>query len=127
VSFAGTLYRAGRAWRGKQLQVSIVANSVQLTHDNEVVRVHAIRHDRAKEHGAFASPNGHPRKHRHDAPDGAGVKATPLRGRPQGRALTPTPGPGATSNGAGMPNEGPLTPTGVNHLPEPIGQTGTGT
>lgn len=31
VSFAGTLYRAGRAWRGQQLQVAIVASSVQLT------------------------------------------------------------------------------------------------
>jgi transposase InsO family protein len=91
VSFAGTLYRAGRAWRGQQLQVSVVAGSVQLTHQGTVVKVHAIRHDRAKEHAAFASPNGHPRKHRQDAPDGAGVKATPLRGRPEGRALTPTP------------------------------------
>jgi hypothetical protein len=29
--------------------------------------------------------------HRQDAPAGAGVKATPLRGRPTGRALTPNP------------------------------------
>ncbi len=101
VSFAGTLYRAGRAWRGQQLQVSIAAGSVQLTHDGTLVKVHAIRHDRAKEHAAFASPNGHPRKHRQDAPDGVGVKATPLRGRPEGRALTPTPEPGAAGNGAG--------------------------
>ena len=43
----------------------------------------------AKGHGAFATPHGRPRKPRQDAPDRAGVKGTPLRGRPQGRALTP--------------------------------------
>ena len=32
----------------------------------EIVRVHPIRHDRAKEHGAFATPNGRPRKPRKD-------------------------------------------------------------
>jgi transposase InsO family protein len=62
VSFAGTTYRAGRAWRGKQLEVSIVAESVQLTHRGAIVRTHAIRHDRAKEHGAYATPRGRPRK-----------------------------------------------------------------
>ena len=91
VSFAGTTYRAGNAWRGKQLQVSIVAGSVQLASNGTIVRTHPIRHDPAKEHGAFATPNGRPRKPAQDAPDGADLKATPLRGRPKGRALTPTP------------------------------------
>jgi hypothetical protein len=59
VSFAGTMYRAGRPWRGKQLEVSIVAESVQLTHQGTIVRTHAIRHDRAKEHGAYATPHTH--------------------------------------------------------------------
>ena len=90
VSFAGTNYRVGNAWRGRSVQVCIVAGSVQLSCDSQIVRVHPIRHDRAKEHGAFATPNGRPR-HRQDAPAGAGVKAMPLRGRPTGRALTPTP------------------------------------
>jgi transposase InsO family protein len=90
VSFAGTNYRVGNGWRHRQVQVCIVAGSVQLSCDGHIVRVHPIRHDRAKEHGAFATPNGRPR-HRQDAPAGAGVKATPLRGRPVGRALTPTP------------------------------------
>jgi Mu transposase, C-terminal domain len=90
VSFAGTNYRVGNAWRGRSAQVAIVAGSVQLSCDGHIVRVHPIRHDRAKEHGAFATPNGRPR-HRQDAPAGVGVKATPLRGRPTGRALTPTP------------------------------------
>jgi hypothetical protein len=90
VSFAGTNYRVGNSWRGRSAQVCIVAGSVQLSCDGHIVRVHPIRHDRAKEHGAFATPNGRPR-HRQDAPAGAGVKAKPLRGRPTGRALTPTP------------------------------------
>jgi transposase InsO family protein len=90
VSFAGTNYRVGHRWRRRKVQVCIVADSVQLSCDGQIVRVHPIRHDRAKEHGAFATPNGRPR-HRQDAPAGAGVKATPLRGRPAGRALTPTP------------------------------------
>ncbi|WP_373201902.1 IS481-like element ISMyma5 family transposase [Mycobacterium marinum] len=91
VSFAGTMYRAGRVWRGKQVEVSIVAESVQIACAGAIVRTHAIRHDRAKEHGAFATAHGRPRKPRQDAPDGPGVKATPLRGRPDGRALTPAP------------------------------------
>jgi transposase InsO family protein len=62
VSFAGASYRAGRAWARKQLDVAIVAGSVQLSVDGKVIRVHPIRHDRAKEHGAFATPNGRPRK-----------------------------------------------------------------
>jgi transposase InsO family protein len=90
VSFAGTNYRVGHRWRRRQVQVCIVADSVQLSCDGRIVRVHPIRHDRAKEHGAFATPNGRPR-HQQDAPAGAGVKATPLRGRPAGRAMTPTP------------------------------------
>ncbi len=90
VSFAGTNYRVGNAWRRRSAQVCVVANSVQFSIDGQIVRVHPIRHDQAKEHGAFATPNGRPR-HRQDAPSGVGVKATPLRGRPTGRALTPTP------------------------------------
>ncbi len=90
LSFAGTMYRAGRSWRGKTVQVSVVADSVQLAFKGNIVRVHPVRHDRAKEHGAYATPNGRPRKPRQDAPDGVGVKAEPLRGRLR-RALTPTP------------------------------------
>ena len=91
VSFAGTMYRAGRAWRGKEVEICIVAGSVQMTYQGTIVRTQPIRHDRTKEHGAYATPHGRPRKPRQDAPNGSGVKATPLRGRPKGRALTPAP------------------------------------
>jgi transposase InsO family protein len=62
VSFAGALYRAGRAWARRSIEVSLVAGSVQLACDGQVIRVHAARHDPAKEHGAFATPHGRPRK-----------------------------------------------------------------
>jgi transposase InsO family protein len=62
VSFAGTMYHAGRAWARHRIEVSLVAGSVQLACDGKVIRVHPARHDRAKEHGAFANPGGRPRK-----------------------------------------------------------------
>jgi transposase InsO family protein len=104
ISFAGTNYRVGNAWRRRSAQVCVVADSVQLSIDGQIVRVHPIRHDRAKEHGAFATPNGRPR-HRKDAPAGADVKTTPLRGRPTGRALTPTPHTGAIGSDAEPPTQ----------------------
>ncbi len=62
VSFAGTPYRVGNAYRGRPVEVAIVAGSVQLSVDGKAIRMHPIRHDRSKEHGAFATPNGRPRK-----------------------------------------------------------------
>jgi hypothetical protein len=44
--------------------VAIVGNRVQFTLDGTVIREHPIRHDRTKEHGAFATPTGRPRKKR---------------------------------------------------------------
>ena len=67
VSFAGTMYRTGRAWRGKEVEVCIVAGSVQMTYQGNIVRTQPIRHDRAKEHGAYATPHGRPRKPPQDA------------------------------------------------------------
>jgi transposase InsO family protein len=62
VSFAGTDYQAGRRWARQPVEVSIVAGSVQLSKDGKVIRVHPIRHDRARELGAFANPKGRPRR-----------------------------------------------------------------
>jgi hypothetical protein len=42
--------------------VTIVARLVQLSVDDKVIRVHPIRHDRARELGAFANPKGRPRR-----------------------------------------------------------------
>ena len=62
VSFAGTPYAAGRRWARTAIDVSIVAASVQLSRDGQVIRVHPIRHDRGRELGAFANPKGRPRR-----------------------------------------------------------------
>jgi len=62
ISFAGTMYRAGRSWARQPIDVSIVAGSVQLAKDGKVIRVHPIRHDRTRELGAFANPQGRPRR-----------------------------------------------------------------
>jgi transposase InsO family protein len=64
VSFAGTNYRVGRAYRRRTAEVAIVGGSVQISVDGQVVRIHPVRHDPAKEHGAFANPKGRPRKPR---------------------------------------------------------------
>jgi transposase InsO family protein len=61
ISFAGASYRVGRSWGGRSVEVAIVAGSVQISENGTVIRVHQIRHDRSKEHGAFATPNGRPR------------------------------------------------------------------
>jgi transposase InsO family protein len=62
ISFAGTPYAAGRRWARTATDVCIVAASVQLSKDGQVIRVHPIRHDRGRELGAFANPKGRPRR-----------------------------------------------------------------
>lgn len=61
VSFAGVAYRCGMRWARQSVDVAIVAGSVQLSKDGQVIRVHPIRHDRSRELGAFANPKGRPR------------------------------------------------------------------
>ena len=61
VCFAGTTYRVGNPYRRKQVSVSIVASSVEISLDGQILRTHPIRHDRSKEFGAFSTPNGRPR------------------------------------------------------------------
>ena len=62
VSFAGIPYRCGMRWARQSVDVAIVAGSVQLSKDGQVIRVHPIRHDRTRELGAFANPKGRPRR-----------------------------------------------------------------
>jgi len=62
ITFAGTDYRAGRMWARTFIEVTIVAGSVQLSKDGKVIRLHPIRHDRSRELGAFANPQGRARR-----------------------------------------------------------------
>ena len=77
VSFAGAMYQAGYSHRGESVEVSIVGNNVQLSKDANILNVHPIRHDRTKEHGAFAVPRS------------TATQET-LRLNPQPRCRTPT-------------------------------------
>jgi transposase InsO family protein len=60
VSFAGSNYRVGRAHIRRQVQVAIVGDCVEISAGGEVLKVHPIRHDRSREHGAFANASGRP-------------------------------------------------------------------
>jgi transposase InsO family protein len=60
VSFAGADYRAGNAYKGRQVEVCLAGDTVQIWGDGRILRTHAAKHDRRKEHGAFANPGGRP-------------------------------------------------------------------
>ena len=60
ISFAGAAYRTGRKNRGRQVQVAIVGNTLEISAGGEVLRVHEIKHEQSREHGAFANAGGRP-------------------------------------------------------------------
>jgi transposase InsO family protein len=62
ICFAATSYRVGRAHRGRQVQLAIVGDVVEISSGGQVLRTHPIRHDRSREHGAFANPGGRPHR-----------------------------------------------------------------
>ncbi len=62
VCFAGSSYRAGTKYRRRQVQVAVVADSVEISIGTELIATHAVRHDRTREHGALANPGGRPRR-----------------------------------------------------------------
>jgi hypothetical protein len=62
VSFAGTGYRVGNKFKGQEAGVRLVGDTVQITIGNQLIRTHRARHDRSKEFGALAQPNGKPRR-----------------------------------------------------------------
>jgi transposase InsO family protein len=63
ISFAGTSYRAGNAYKGQLAGVRLVGDTVQITINGDLIRTHKARHDRSKEFGALAMPHGKPRSH----------------------------------------------------------------
>jgi hypothetical protein len=62
VCFAGTDYRVGSKYRRRQVQVAVVGDTVEISIGNELIRSHAVRHDRTREHGALANPGGRPNR-----------------------------------------------------------------
>jgi transposase InsO family protein len=62
VCFAATGYRVGSKYRRRQVQVAVVGDTVEISIGNELIRSHAVRHDRTREHGALANPGGRPHR-----------------------------------------------------------------
>ena len=60
VSFAGTIYRAGNPYALRQVEVRLVKDRVEIWLEGTLIRTHPARHDKEKEHGAFAVPGGRP-------------------------------------------------------------------
>jgi hypothetical protein len=57
-----TGYRIGNRFIGATVAVRLVGESVQIKLDDALLRTHRAPHDRSKEFGALAQPNGKPRK-----------------------------------------------------------------
>jgi transposase InsO family protein len=62
VSFAGANYRVGNAYRRRQVQVAVVADTVEISVGEQLIRSHRAKHDRTREHGALANPGGRPHR-----------------------------------------------------------------
>ncbi|MDQ4148390.1 MAG: IS481 family transposase [Actinomycetota bacterium] len=62
VSFAGTNYRVGNQFKRQLAGVRLVGDTVQITIEGALVRTHKARHDKSKEFGALAQPDGKPRR-----------------------------------------------------------------
>ena len=62
VCFAGANYRAGNAYRRRQVQVAVVGDDVEISVGEQLIRRHPVKHDRTREHGALANPGGRPRR-----------------------------------------------------------------
>ena len=60
ISFAGKNYRVGSQHARRQVQVAMVDDTLEISAGGVVIRAHPIRHDRSREHGAFANAGGRP-------------------------------------------------------------------
>ena len=60
ISFAAATYRVGNAHRREQVDVRVVGDTVEISQDRKLLRVHPVKHDPVKAHGAFANPRGKP-------------------------------------------------------------------
>lgn len=60
ISFAGVSYRVGNPYRRQQVEVRRVGDTVEISKDGKLLRVHPVKHDPIKAHGAFANPGGKP-------------------------------------------------------------------
>ena len=62
VSFAGRGYFVTSRLRGEQVEVRLAGDTVKISQRGVLLKTHVARHDRAKEHGAFSTPEGRPHR-----------------------------------------------------------------
>lgn len=62
VSFAAASYKVGKRYARRQVQVSVVDDTVEIAIGEELIKTHQVKHDRTREHGALANPGGKPRR-----------------------------------------------------------------
>jgi transposase InsO family protein len=60
ISFAAATYRVGNPHRREQVEVRVVGDTVEISQNGKLLRVHPVKHDPLKAHGAFANPGGKP-------------------------------------------------------------------
>jgi len=60
ISFAAATYRVGNSHRREQVEVRVVGDTVEISQNGKLLRVHPVKHDPVKAHGAFANPGGKP-------------------------------------------------------------------
>ncbi|MEA2001475.1 MAG: IS481 family transposase [Actinomycetota bacterium] len=60
ISFAAVSYRVGNRYRREQVDVRVVGDTVEISQTGKLLRVHPVKHDPVKAHGAFANPGGKP-------------------------------------------------------------------
>jgi hypothetical protein len=58
ISFAGTSYRVGNAYRRQQVEVAVVGDTVEISASSRLIRTHPTKHNPDRAHGAFANPAG---------------------------------------------------------------------
>jgi hypothetical protein len=80
ISFAGTTYLAGTSWVGQQVQVAVISQRAQIRARHELIKIHPIRHDRAKNSAPtpphWATQESWPRSHGPPSPASKGVSST---------------------------------------------------
>jgi transposase InsO family protein len=69
LSFAGSAYHVGSRYAAQQVEVRLVGATVEISQRGKLIRTYAAKHDRSKEHGAFATPGGRPHKKESDRND----------------------------------------------------------
>ena len=56
--FRCCLLSGRESYRRQQVEVRVVGDTVEISQNDKLLRVHEVKHDPVKAHGAFANPGG---------------------------------------------------------------------